>query len=81
MTSTPARILGIKDRGIIREGMKADLLVLDPLEFGPGNTLYNPTERAHGLHYVIVNGVVVMDDKKLTEERPGQVLLNKASKA
>jgi N-acyl-D-amino-acid deacylase len=75
MTSYPARILGITDRGMIREGMKADLLIIDPTEFGPGNNLINPTERAHGINYVMVNGKLVMDNKKLTEERPGEVLL------
>ncbi len=75
MTSYPARILGLTDRGVIQEGKKADLVIIDPEEFGPGNNLVNATERAHGISHVMVNGKLVMDNKKLTEERPGQVLL------
>jgi len=75
MTSYPARTLGLTDRGFVREGMKADLVIIDPIEFGPGNNLINATERAHGISYVIVNGKIVMDNGKLTEERPGEVLL------
>ena len=75
MTGYPARIVGLTDRGLVREGMKADLVIIDPVEFGPGNNLINATERAHGISYVIVNGKIVMDNKKLTQERPGEVLL------
>ena len=75
MTSYPARVLRLTDRGIIRIGMKADMVIFDPVEFRPGNNLYDPTARALGLHYVIVNGRVVLDNGKLTEERPGEFLL------
>jgi N-acyl-D-amino-acid deacylase len=81
MTSYPARILGLSDRGIIGEGMKADLLLIDPVEFGPGNNLINATEKAHGISYVMVNGRLVMDNGELTKERPGGVLLRKSKTA
>ncbi len=75
MTSSPAQAVGLKDRGVLREGMKADIAVFDAVEFRCGADYYHPTAKSPGLEYVLVNGGVVLDRGELTAERPGQVLL------
>ena len=74
MTSLPARKLGLKDRGVIAKGMKADLVLFDPLRIRDGATYEDPLRFAEGIARVIVNGKTVMDDGKYTGARPGQVL-------
>jgi N-acyl-D-amino-acid deacylase len=77
MSSYPAQMMGIYDRGILRRGMKADIVILDPKRFrSPADNL-NPVAKSLGLYYVIVNGKIVLENGKLTQERPGQVLLRK----
>jgi N-acyl-D-aspartate/D-glutamate deacylase len=58
MTSYPAEILGISDRGLIAEGMKADLVIFDPARIHETATYSNPHQLAEGFEYVIVNGEV-----------------------
>jgi len=74
MTSLPARKLGLKDRGVIAKGMKADLVLFDPLRIKDGATYEDPLRFAEGIARVIVNGKTVMLDGKYTGARPGQVL-------
>ena len=62
----PARILGLPDRGVIREGAVADLLVFDPQTFRDVATFDNPTRYATGLKYLFVNGVALISSGKLT---------------
>ncbi|MFC2003821.1 amidohydrolase family protein [Chloroflexota bacterium] len=81
LTSLPAQVLGLKDRGMLREGMKADIVIFDPEDFRAGADYYNPEEKAPGVSYVLVNGRVVLDNGELTEERPGEVLLLKSKRA
>jgi len=76
-TSLPAQILGLRDRGMIREGFCADIVVFDPLTIKDTATFFEPHQYAEGISYVLVNGVSVVDDGKLTWERPGKVLSNK----
>jgi len=78
MTSFPAQCLGLTDRGILRKGMKADIVIFDPAEFRSAADYYNPTAKAPGVSYVIVNGKLVLDNGEQTKERPGQVLLTGA---
>lgn len=74
MTSLPAQVLGLKERGMLREGMKADIVVFDPAELRAAADYYNPTAKAEGIRYVLVNGRVCLDSGPLTNERPGEIL-------
>jgi N-acyl-D-amino-acid deacylase len=74
MTSLPASVFGIKDRGQIRAGAFADLAVFDPAKVRDRATYTDPHQLAEGMSYVLVNGVVVVDDGKFTNATPGRVL-------
>ena len=76
MTSLPARALRLRDRGLIKEGFWADITVFDPKNVKSLCTYENDARPAYpeGIPYVIVNGVPVIDDNKLTEALPGNVL-------
>ena len=74
MTSLPAQILGLRDRGQIREGFAADLVVFDPATVGETNSFEKPKSYPIGIPYTIVNGVVVIDGGKHTGARPGRAL-------
>ena len=73
-TSLPAQILGIRDRGMIREGLAADLVVFDPNTVGDKATFPDPHQYSQGIDFVLVNGKFVVDDGKLTGALAGQVL-------
>jgi dihydroorotase/N-acyl-D-amino-acid deacylase len=74
MTSLPARRVRWMDRGLLRPGMAADVTVFDPERIIDRATFEEPNAYAEGVSYVLVNGRVVLDDGKMTEERPGRVL-------
>jgi N-acyl-D-amino-acid deacylase len=74
MTSLPAQVFGLKDRGVIRRGARADLVVFDPAAIHDRATYASPQQLAEGMHWVIVNGGVVLDDGKTTGATPGRVL-------
>ena len=74
MTSLPARRVGLVDRGIIRPGMLADLVVFDAATVRDVATYTEPLRYAEGFQYVVVNGRIVLDAGKMTSERPGRVL-------
>jgi N-acyl-D-amino-acid deacylase len=74
MTSLPAQRLGWKDRGVIREGAVADLVLFNPDTVIDHATFAKPTELSSGIETVFVNGTVVWKDHKATGERPGRVL-------
>jgi N-acyl-D-amino-acid deacylase len=74
MTSLPARTFRFHDRGVIREGAAADLLVFDPDKVEDRATFTNPHQYSAGFDYVIVNGRVEVDEGKLTASRGGVVL-------
>jgi N-acyl-D-aspartate/D-glutamate deacylase len=75
MTSLPARILGLPDRGELKEGYAADLVVFDPETVGDTNSYEQPKSYAKGVSYVVVNGVVVIDKGEHTGARPGKAIL------
>ena len=75
MTSLPAGRLKIFDRGLLRPGMLADIVVLDPATVIDRSEFGQPHQMAEGFSHVIVNGEVVIDDGELTQARPGRVLL------
>jgi N-acyl-D-amino-acid deacylase len=74
MTSLPAQILGLRDRGQIREGMPADVVVFDPARIRDTATFFEPHQYAEGVEYVLVNGRLAVDEGRLTWERAGTVL-------
>ncbi len=75
-TSAPADRAGLADRGRIREGAVADLVVFDPVTILDGATFQQPTRPPTGIHHVIVDGrSVVADGRQLDDSRPGRVLL------
>ena len=75
MSSLPAQILGLRDRGQLREGFVADVVVFDPQEVRDTNTYEAPKSYAAGVPYVVVNGVVVIDSGEHTGARPGRPVL------
>ena len=76
MTSLPAHTLALQDRGMIKEGLRADITVFDFDNVTSHCTYENDARAAYptGMPYVIVNGVPVLDDDRLTEALPGTVL-------
>jgi N-acyl-D-aspartate/D-glutamate deacylase len=74
MTSLPAQRLKVWDRGVLRPGMKADLVVFDPATVADKATFENPHQYSVGFRDVVVNGKFALRDGKVTAERPGQVL-------
>ncbi len=81
MTSLPAQILGIRDRGQLREGFVADVVVFDPKTVKDTNTYEKPKSYAVGVPYVLVNGVVVIDKGEHTGARPGKAIRGAGYKA
>jgi dihydroorotase/N-acyl-D-amino-acid deacylase len=78
MTSFPAQRMGIRDRGILRPGMKADLVVFDPATIRDTATFEKPHAYAEGVSLVVVNGVAIFDGKAMTAARPGRILYGPA---
>jgi len=74
MTSLTAERFGLTDRGVIREGAWADLVLFDAQTVADRATFTDPHQYPVGIPYVIVNGVVVIDDGEHTGALPGQVL-------
>ena len=74
MTSIPAQRLGLTDRGIIRDGMKADLVIFDPERVEAKATFEQPKQYPEGIDYVIVNGQPVIDRGIHTGALPGRAL-------
>ncbi len=72
MTSLPARTFSFHDRGIVRPGFVADLVLFDPDEVADKATFADPHQYSEGFDYVIVNGSVAVADGELTDERSGQ---------
>ncbi len=71
MTSLPAQTMGLSDRGVLRPGRKADIVLFDPATIKDAATTANPTAAPVGLSHVLVNGVPVLDAGKMTGARPG----------
>ncbi|HEY6384220.1 MAG TPA: D-aminoacylase [Candidatus Acidoferrum sp.] len=76
MTALPAQRLGWKDRGVLREGAFADLVLFNPATVIDRSTFQNPFELPTGIEKVFVNGALVWDAGKATGARPGRVLPN-----
>ena len=74
MTAVPAQRLGLKDRGILRDGMKADIVVFDPETVRATATFEDPKKLPVGIEYVFVNGGLVIDRGAHTGALPGRAL-------
>jgi len=74
MTSVPARVFGLTDRGMVRANAHADLVLFDPETVCDTATFDSPKQPAAGVREVIVNGRSVWRAGGLTNERPGRVL-------
>jgi N-acyl-D-amino-acid deacylase len=74
MTSAPAARLGLRDRGIVRPGMKADLVVFDPDRVIDTSTYDDPRRHPEGILHVLVNGRHAVKNGRLLEANAGQVL-------
>ena len=74
MTSLPAQVLRLKDRGQVREGFVADLAIVDFSKVRDTSTFFEPHHYAEGIPFVLVNGTPVVDRGVLTWARPGKVL-------
>jgi N-acyl-D-amino-acid deacylase len=76
-TGLPAKLVGLKDRGILKPGMKADIVIFDPNTVN-GNRHWGEHTSPEGIAYTFVNGVIVMENGKHTGARPG-VFLKRSS--
>ena len=74
MTSLPAQTFGFRDRGLIREGFAADIVIFDENTIVDRATYDQPHQFPVGISFVIVNGEVVLKDNALTAARPGTAL-------
>jgi len=74
MTYLPAKFLGIKDRGLIKEGMYADIVIFDPETVIDNSTFSDPHQYPTGIDYVVVNGIIVIQESNHTGKLPGRVL-------
>ncbi len=74
MSALPAQRLRLSDRGVLKSGMWADVVVFDPATIRDLATFENPNQLSEGMEYVLVNGVPVIDQGKMTGKLPGKVL-------
>lgn len=74
MTSLPARQLNLQDRGLLREGMAADLVAFDYARVQDRATFSDPHQLSEGIEYVVVNGKLVVEKGRHTGALPGRVL-------
>jgi N-acyl-D-amino-acid deacylase len=73
-TALPAQRMRLSDRGVLKTGMWADLVIFDPATVRDRATFDNPNQLSEGMEYVLVNGVPVIDQEKMTGALPGKVL-------
>lgn len=74
MSGLPAQTLGLENRGLLKEGMKADLLIFKPEEIQDRATFEHPHTLAEGFDWIMVNGSLVREEGTFTEKRMGQLL-------
>ena len=76
MTALPAQTFGFKDRGVVREGAYADLVVFDPNRIKDMATYENPLQQSQGIDYVFVNGTPSLMLGNICHNRTGRVVRN-----
>jgi N-acyl-D-amino-acid deacylase len=74
MSAFPAQRLGLADRGVLREGLKADIAVFNPDTVRDLATFERPHQYSEGVSLVLVNGQVVLENSSVTAARPGRIL-------
>lgn len=74
LSARPARRLRLADRGLVRTGYRADLVLFDPGTVAAGSSYEQPRATPVGIPYVLVNGVPVIDDHRRTEATPGRAV-------
>jgi N-acyl-D-aspartate/D-glutamate deacylase len=74
MTSLPASVFGLKDRGSLRPGAWADILIFDPARVRDAATYLEPHQLSEGMEYVLVNGVIEKDANAFTGKLGGRVV-------
>ena len=73
-SALPAQRMRLTDRGVLKEGMWADVVIFDPATVHDRATFDNPNQLSEGMEYVLVNGIPVIDQGKMTKALPGKVL-------
>jgi dihydroorotase/N-acyl-D-amino-acid deacylase len=73
-SALPAQRVRLTDRGVLKKGMWADIVVFDPATIHDRATFENPNQLSEGMQYVLVNGVPVIEGGKQTDALPGKVL-------
>jgi len=73
-SALPAQRMRLTDRGVLKAGMWADVVIFDPAAVRDRATFDNPNQLSEGMEYVLVNGVPVIDQGKMTGNLPGKVL-------
>jgi len=73
-SALPAQRMRLADRGVLKAGMWADVVIFDPATVRDLATFENPNQLSQGMGYVLVNGVPVIDQGKMTGAKPGKVL-------
>jgi N-acyl-D-aspartate/D-glutamate deacylase len=81
MTSAPAERLGLRDRGVLRDGVAADVVVFDPERVRSLATYEQPRQFPEGIEYVLVNGELVVDGSRHTGALPGRALRHGRSRS
>ena len=80
-SALPAQRMRFTDRGVLKRGLWADVVVFDPATVADRSTFSSPNELASGMRWVLVNGVPVIADGKMTGAKPGHVLRGPGYKA
>jgi N-acyl-D-amino-acid deacylase len=74
MTSLPARTFGFKERGLVRPGMAADLVLFDPAVVQDKATFVEPHQYSQGFDFVLINGKIAVENSTPTDVRAGKVV-------
>lgn len=74
MSALPAQRMRLADRGVLKSGMWADVVIFDPATIRDLATFENPNQLSQGMEYVLVNGTAVIEGGKMTGALPGKVL-------
>jgi N-acyl-D-aspartate/D-glutamate deacylase len=78
-SALPAQRMRLTDRGVLKQGLWADIVVFDPEKIRDLATFENPNQLSEGMEFVLVNGVPVIDGGKMTDALPGKVLRGQGS--
>jgi dihydroorotase/N-acyl-D-amino-acid deacylase len=73
-SALPAQRMRLTDRGVLKQGMWADVVVFDPDKIRDVATFDDPNRLSEGMDFVLVNGALVIDNGKMTAALPGKVL-------